>query len=241
MSNSGSATANSGGNNAIVSVLSSIAQQAGMTTTQLAGLVSAQASTTSGSATAVGNVSWTDIMQLASVVVSINGDTSHSSQLTSVNQNAQVSNQGSANANTGGNTSSVTVQTQSGRGTITATVTQSDVVAPPTEDVPDDGTNSHLPVLYWGPANSAKTLVWVYVHGKLCKAADTVTDPDIPGRFIWEVKLAPRECNAYAGAKVNFIVVNPAQQTVIWNNLVRESPELRLLTPEGVIGGMKSR
>ncbi|MFA7297391.1 MAG: hypothetical protein WC211_09455 [Dehalococcoidia bacterium] len=238
VTNIGNAVANTGNNSAVVSVLSSIAQQAGMTTTQLAGIVSAQASTASGSATAVGNVTWSDISQLASVIVSVNGDASYTSQLTSVTQNAQVSNQGSASANTGGNTSSVTVQTQNSAngGGSTTTVTQTDVVSPPMEDVPDDGTNSDKPVLYWGPASGPTTLVWVYVHGKLCKAADTIQDPDFRGRFIWEAKLAPRECNVYRGAKVNFIVVNPAQQTVVWDNLLRESPEIRLITPEGVLG-----
>jgi hypothetical protein len=237
VTNIGNAIANTGNNSAIVSVLSSIAQQAGMTTTQLAGIVSAQASTASGSATAIGNVTWSDISQLTSVIVTVNGDASHTSQLTSVSQNAQVSNQGSAVANTGGNTSAVTVQTQNANGAGSTTVTQIDsVVSGPTEDVPDDGTNSDKPVLYWGPASGPTTLVWIYVHGKLCKAADTRGDPDFAGHFIWEAKLAPRECNVYRGAKVNFIVVNPAQQTVVWDNLIRESPEIRLITPEGVIG-----
>jgi len=238
VTNIGNAMANTGNNSAVVSVLSSIAQQAGMTTTQLAGIVSAQASTASGSATAIGNVTWSEISQLASVIVSVNGDASYTSQLTSVTQNAEVSNQGSASANTGGNTSSVTVQTQTGAngGGSTTTVTQTDVVSPPMEDVPDDGTNSDKPVLYWGPASGPTTLVWIYVHGKLCKAADTRADPDFAGSFIWEAKLAPRECNVYRGAKVNFIVVNPAQQTIVWDNLIRESPEIRLITPEGVLG-----
>jgi hypothetical protein len=126
-----------------------------------------------------------------------------------VTQNAQVSNQGTASANTGGNTSSVTLQTQSANGGGSTTVTQTDsVVSEPTEDVPDDGTNSDKPVLYWGPASGPTTLVWVYVHGKLCKAADTIRIPDS-----WALHLGgkpPARMQRLPRRKVNFIVVNPA-------------------------------
>lgn len=243
VTNIGSATASSGGNSAMISILSSIAGQAGMTTSQLAGLVSGQASTASGEATAIGNVTWTEIMQLASVVVSVNGDTSLTDQLTSISQNAQVSNQGSATADSGGNTSSVTIQNQddppaSDSDSDSASAGAAGIL----EDVPDDGTNSHCPVLLWGPAASKNMLVWIYVHGKLCKAADTVPDPDFPGQYIWEAKLAPWECNAYRGAKISFIVVSPSAQTVVWDNLVRESPELRLNAGGGGVGSaLKSR
>jgi hypothetical protein len=47
-----------------------------MTTTQIAGIV-VHRPPASGSAVAVGNVTWSDISQLASVIVSVNGDAVH--------------------------------------------------------------------------------------------------------------------------------------------------------------------
>jgi hypothetical protein len=226
--NSGIATALTGGNTAVANILTTVASGGNVSAGQLASLAGVgNATASSGEATAIGSLSWTEVKQLAHVLVGINGDTSLTSELAKIEQNTQVTNQGQALADSSGNSASATMQT---------------VLAPPGssgsaqnssgggggggDDEEGAATTGHK-VLLWGAAPSQDTNVWIVVDGRMCKTAQTEPDPDIQGAYIWQAWVGPGECGAKMGSKVTFLLSFKPDNTVIWDNSKRESPEVQ--------------
>lgn len=231
VTNSGQATANTGGNNATAQVLSSLAGGGNTTAAQLTSLITSNADVVTGSATAIGNISWTEIMQLATTVVQFNGDTSLLDRLTQISQNASVSNQGSATATTGNNQVNTGIgPSSSPRAAIAAAPASGE--SPPEEDAPSANdvllprvvvaSDADQPVLIWGLAESAGAEVRVAVDGRFCKVASVKADPDLPGSYMWRVGLKPAECGSHDGSTVALSLDGQRMQfNLVWSTQSR--------------------
>ena len=227
--NAGIANAMTGGNSAVASLLTTVGSGGQVSAQQLAGLVSGEASVGAGSAEAVGNLSWTEVMQIASVITTINGDSSLTAQLTEIQQSASVTNAGEATADTGGNTAAVTVAVESGSGGDDVTDPNPGGPSIPAgaeaEVDPYPGENNPR-VLLWGPAPSPESVVWIYVDGRQCKTAKVEEARDFPGAYDWWSYVYPGECGAKNGSELTFLVGAKMKESVMFNNKRRESPQI---------------
>jgi len=228
--NAGIANAMTGGNSAVASLLSTVGSGGQVSAQQLAGLATGQASVGAGSAEAVGNLSWTEVMQIASVITTINGDSSLTAQLTEIRQSASVTNAGQATADTGGNNAEVSVAVKSGSGggddlTDPNPGGPSIPAGAAAEVDPYPGENNPR-VLLWGPAPSPESVVWIYVDGRQCKTANIEESRDFPGAYDWWSFVHPGECGAKNGSEMTFLVGAKMKERVMFNNQRRESPQI---------------
>jgi hypothetical protein len=225
--NSGQASANTGGNTSSATILSGLAGAGSQTAAQLTSLISGDASVLTGSATAIGNMSWTEIMQVAHTVVQINGDTSLLDRLTQIQQTAGVTNSGSAVASTGGNNVNVQLgpwgppgsgggpaeppnEEDAARFDFSERLPRIEVVGAPNE-----------PVLIWGLADSAAAEVRVAVDGRFCKVARVSAEPEVDA-YMWRVGLKQGECGTEDGSRVAMTIDGePTKFNVVWRETNR--------------------
>ncbi|MGE3856625.1 MAG: hypothetical protein AB7G21_06690 [Dehalococcoidia bacterium] len=229
--NAGIANAMTGGNTAVATLLSTVGGGGQVTAQQLAGLATTgQAGVESGSAEAVGNLSWTEVMQIASVITSVNGDASLTQQLTEIQQNVSVTNAGTATADTGGNTAEVSVAVQSGTGgddDLTDPNPGGPAIPAGAEaEVDPYPGETNRRVLLWGPAPSSEAIVWIYVDGRQCKTAKIEEARGFPGAYDWWAYVYPNECGAGNGSELTFVVGQRMTERVVFNNKKRESPQI---------------
>jgi hypothetical protein len=230
VTNAGMASAITGGNTAVASLISTVAGGGSISAQQLAGLTTTgTAGVDAGNASAVGNLSWTEVMQIASVITSINGDSSLTQQLTAIQQNASVTNAGSAVADSGGNNASVSVAVGTGGGNEdpgdeSAVASNWPPYGEPGED--SNEPNAHRRILLWGPAPSDNAEVWIFVDGRQCKAAHIEEAYDLPGAYDWWAQVSPGECGAKNGSKMTFLVGARMDESVTFDNNKRASPQI---------------
>ena len=77
-----------------------------------------------------------------------------------------------------------------------------------------------------GPAPSENAEVWIFVDGRQCKAAHIEEAYDLPGAYDWWAQISPQECGAKNGSKMTFLVGARMDESVIFNNSKRESPQI---------------
>lgn len=224
--NAGIANAMTGGNTAVASLISTVAGGGQVSAQQLAGLATTgSAEVGTGSATAVGNLSWTEVMQIASVITSVNGDASLTQQLTEIHQSASVTNAGQATADTGGNSANVSVSVGNDDPGDPDPGGPSIPLGAQSEADPYPG-EANPRVLLWGPAPSADAVVWIYVDGRQCKTANIEPSVDFRGAFDWWTYVYPGECGAKNGSEMTFLVGQKMKERITFNNKKRESPQI---------------
>ena len=159
-------------------------------------------------------------------------------QLTQIHQDANVSNSGSAHADSGGNSASANVHAGVMDETAPDSASMSAVDLPSVFDPNPDSPRS---MLLWGPAPGNWATVWVLVDGRFCKQASVAPDPDVQDGWYWYTRLEPRDCGVTDQSQINFVLGLPMSEQRAFDIQHRESPEIvfSALNRLGLLGGKR--